>query len=92
MIETLWRMSIYGSVLIVPVLAARLFLQKYPTEYSYVLCMPVLVRLLVPVFIVGSMSLQPDLQVFLAEGQMAIEKMDRISVWQENGSCIQWSF
>lgn len=70
MIETLWRMSIYGSVLIVPVLAARLFLRKYPTEYSYVLWMPVLVRLLVPVFIVGSMSLQPDLQVFLAEGQM----------------------
>lgn len=40
MIENLWRMSIYGSVMIL------------------------LVRLLIPIFIAGRGSLQPDLQVF----------------------------
>lgn len=43
MIENLWRMSIYGSVMILLVLV---------------------VRLLIPIFIAGRGSFQPDLQVF----------------------------
>lgn len=78
MIENLWRMSIYGSVLILPVLAARLLLRKYPKEYICALWMMVLVRLLIPIFIVGSGSLQPDLQVLFAG-----EQSDRfIQDWQ----------
>lgn len=62
MVENLWRMSIYGTVLILVVLAVRLFLQKYPKVYSYSLWITVLIRLLCPVFLTGSYSFQPDLK------------------------------
>lgn len=62
MIENLWRMSIYGTVLILVVLVIRLFLGKYPKVYSCSLWLMVLIRLLCPVFIPGSYSFQPDLQ------------------------------
>lgn len=62
MIENLWRMSIYGTALILVVLAVRLLLEKYPKVYSYTLWMAVLIRLLCPVFIAGSHSFQPDLK------------------------------
>lgn len=64
MIENLWRMSIYGSVMILLVLAVRFLMRKYPKEYICALWMMVLVRLLIPIFIAGRGSLQPDLQVF----------------------------
>lgn len=62
MIENLWRMSIYGTVLILAVLAVRFLLKKYPKVYSCTLWLFVLIRLLCPVFIQADYSLQPNLQ------------------------------
>lgn len=82
MIENLWRMSIYGTVLILVVLVMRLFLRKYPKVYSYSLWLMVLLRLLCPFFIPGSYSFQPDLQ----EIPLLYEKVDSEPQTLQEGS------
>ncbi len=61
----LWSMSIQACVLILIVLAARRLLKKYPKIYVYVLWGLVGLRLLCPVFIETSFSLQPDIGGFV---------------------------
>lgn len=62
MIEILWSMGIQSCMLILFVLLIRAVFQKYPKIYSYGLWLLVLFRLLCPVFIESSLSLQPDLR------------------------------
>ena len=62
MIEILWSMGIQSCLLILFVLLIRAVFQKYPKIYSYGLWLLVLLRLLCPVFIESSLSLQPDLR------------------------------
>ncbi|MBP3578698.1 MAG: hypothetical protein J6K15_11350, partial [Lachnospiraceae bacterium] len=59
-VSRLWLMSLQGCVLILIVLLARLLLKKYPKILSYSLWALVGIRLLCPVFIESSVSLQPD--------------------------------
>ncbi|MBO5228903.1 MAG: M56 family metallopeptidase, partial [Lachnospiraceae bacterium] len=61
-IERLWVMSLQACVLIMIVLIAGAFLKKYPKGYAYCLWALVGLRLLCPVFIETSFSLQPDMQ------------------------------
>lgn len=60
MIEMIWRMGLQAGILILLVLIMRVYLKKYAKVYSYLLWLLVLVRLLCPVFIESSWSLQPD--------------------------------
>lgn len=60
-IYRLWAMSLQASILILIVLAVRLFLGKYPRIYSYCLWILVGIRLLCPVWVESPFSLQPDL-------------------------------
>lgn len=60
MIENLWMMSIQSCVLILIVLLLRAVFQRYPKLYTYGLWALVLLRLLCPVFVESSFSLQPD--------------------------------
>lgn len=62
MIEILWSMGIQSCLLILFVLLIRAVFQKYPKIYSCGLWLLVLLRLLCPVFIESSLSLQPDLR------------------------------
>lgn len=58
MINCLWRMSLYGCLPILMVLAGRQILCRYPKEYSYYLWLLVLGRLLLPVFIEQPFGIQ----------------------------------
>lgn len=60
MIEMIWRMGLQAGILILLVLILRVYLKKYAKVYNYLLWLLVLVRLLCPVFIESSWSLQPD--------------------------------
>lgn len=60
MIETIWKMGVQAGFLILLVLLIRVFLKKYSKLYSYLLWMLVLVRLLCPLFLESSWSVQPD--------------------------------
>lgn len=60
MIETIWKMGVQAGFLILFVLLIRVFLKKYSKLYSYLLWMLVLVRLLCPLFLESSWSVQPD--------------------------------
>ena len=60
MIETIWKMGVQAGFLILLVLLIRVFLKKYSKLYSYLLWMLVLVRLLCPIFLESSWSVQPD--------------------------------
>ena len=73
-IETLWLMSIQACVLILVVLFVRILLQNYKKVYAYSLWFLVLVRLLCPVLIESSWSLQPDIS-FLPEMTQAVTVM-----------------
>lgn len=57
--ELLWKMSIQASVLILVVMLVRFLIKKLPKGYSYLLWILVLLRLLCPVFIESSVSMQP---------------------------------
>lgn len=59
-VTRLWLMSLQACVLILVVLLAGLLLKKYPKVLSYSLWALVGVRLLCPVFVESSLSLQPD--------------------------------
>lgn len=65
LIERFWVMSLQACVLIIIVLIAGAFLKKYPKVYAYCLWALVGLRLLCPVFIETSFSLQPDVQGFV---------------------------
>lgn len=60
LVYRLWAMSLQADVLILIVLAARFFLRRYPRIYSYCLWALVGIRLLCPVWVESSFSLQPD--------------------------------
>ncbi len=64
-IVRLWVMSLQACILIFVVLMARALLKKYPKVYAYCLWGLVGLRLLCPVFIETSFSLQPDMQNFV---------------------------
>ena len=64
MIGNLWRMSLQSCILIPVVLLIRRIFRKFPRSYTYGLWLLVLLRLLCPVFIESSFSLQPDMEVF----------------------------
>ncbi len=51
MIVNLWRMSLYGCIPILMVLAGRQALRRYPKEYCYYLWMLAFARLLLTIFI-----------------------------------------
>lgn len=70
MFERLLEMSMQASILILVVLLVRLIIRKMPKGYSYVLWLLVLFRLLCPVFVESSFSLQP--QVFIAEREVKV--------------------
>ena len=59
MIDSLWRMGLYGCVPIGMALAGRRLLRRYPKEYSCGLWILVFVRLLLPVFIGKPLGVQP---------------------------------
>ena len=59
MINSLWRMGLYGCVPIGMALAGRRLLRRYPKEYSCGLWILVFVRLLLPVFIGKPLGVQP---------------------------------
>ena len=65
----LWAMSLQASLLILIVLMVRFFLSRYPRIYSYCLWILVGVRLLCPLWVESSFSLQPDLSVYSAAVQ-----------------------
>ncbi len=60
LVYRLWAMSLQADVLILIVLAARFFLRRYPRIYSYCLWALVGIRLLCPVWVESSFSLQTD--------------------------------
>ena len=64
-VSRFWVMSLQAGILILIVLLARLLLKKYPKIYTYCLWALVGLRLLCPVFIETSYSLQPDMQGFV---------------------------
>ena len=51
MIVNLWRMSLYGCIPILMVLAGRQALRRYPKDYCYYLCMLALDRQLLTIVI-----------------------------------------
>lgn len=59
-ISRLWSMSLQAGMLIPVVLTVRFLLKKYPKVYMYFLWMLVGIRLLCPVFVETSFSLQPE--------------------------------
>lgn len=59
----LWMMSLQAGILIMVVLLVRIMLKKYPKIYTYCLWILVGFRLLCPIFIETSFSLQPDYAV-----------------------------
>lgn len=59
-ISRLWSMSLQAGMLILVVLTVRFLLKKYPKVYMYFLWMLVGIRLLCPVFVETSFSLQPE--------------------------------
>lgn len=61
MIERLWCMGLWAGILIVVVLLFRQGLKKFPKIYSYSLWGLVIFRLLCPIAIESSLSLQPDI-------------------------------
>lgn len=63
LVRTLWMMSVQASILIIVILGMRLVLCNCRKVYSYCLWFLVLARLLCPVFIESSFSLQPDIPV-----------------------------
>lgn len=65
----LWAMSLQASLLILIVLMVRFFLSRYPRIYSYCLWILVGIRLLCPLWVESSFSLQPDLSVYSAAVQ-----------------------
>lgn len=60
MLERLWLMGLQGCVVILFVMAVRMFLKRYPKGLSYCLWALVGVRLLCPVFVESKFSLQPE--------------------------------
>lgn len=60
MIENIWKVGMQASVLILIILVVRMCLIRYSKLYSYLLWIFVLVRLLCPVFIESSWSVQPN--------------------------------
>ncbi len=56
-------MSLQACVLIVIILIVRSFLKRYPKIYSYCLWILVGIRLLCPIFVETSFSLQPEVEV-----------------------------
>lgn len=62
--ERLWLMSLQGCAFILVVLIARQLLKNYPKVYSYCLWALVGIRLLCPLLLESSWSLQPDYEQF----------------------------
>ncbi len=60
-LHTLWRMGFQACIPIITVLMARQFLKRYSGFYTRLLWLPVIVRLLCPVFIETEFGLQPGL-------------------------------
>lgn len=68
-VENLWIMGIQGTILIGVVLILRQIMKRYPKKYSYLLWLLVLVRLLCPIFLESSISLQPNLRQYINREQ-----------------------
>ncbi len=62
-VSRLWVMSLQACVLIVIILIVRSFLKRYPKIYSYCLWILVGIRLLCPIFVETSFSLQLEVEV-----------------------------
>lgn len=77
---TLWNMSLTGSIIILCVLLARLFLRKAPRVFSYALWSVVLFRLLCPVSISSVFSVLPFTKAAEPVTQSVMTRMDYSAV------------
>ena len=77
---TLWNMSLTGSIIIVFVLLARLFLRKAPRVFSYALWAVVLFRLLCPVSISSMFSVLTFTKAVEPVVQSVVTTMDYTTV------------
>lgn len=94
----LWAMSLQASLLILIVLMVRFFLSRYPKIYSYCLWILVGVRLLCPLWVESSFSLQPDLSGYstaVQEGQAEAanltEEADKMQAPSTVGDAETWA-
>lgn len=94
----LWAMSLQASLLILIVLMVRFFLSRYPRIYSYCLWILVGVRLLCPLWVESSFSLQPDLSGYSVavqedqeEGASLPEEADEMQAKTAVGEVEAWT-
>lgn len=78
MISKIWMMSLQAGVLILIVMAARLFLKKYPRVYSYVLWAVVGLRLLCPIWVEIPVENAP-VGGFVMEEQTELPQMQQVT-------------